>query len=399
MAATSPRKARPARTIPAPALLGVIGGGQLGRFFALAAQRMGYRVAVLAPDPGSPAMLVADERVIAPYGDELALRRLQRDCAAVTVEFESVPAGSVRQLESHCVTAPHAESLAVLHDRIREKRFLRAIGVPTAPFTPVIAAGDLETAVCYPGILKLARQSYDGKGQARVDGPVSALAAWSAIAQKPAVLERELRLDAEISVVLARGADGDIRSYPASLNRHRDGILELSLTPAPIPDALAASADACARRIAQCLDYVGVLAVELFVCDGRLLVNEIAPRPHNSGHYTLDACAVSQFEQQVRALCGLPLGTTELNSPAAMVNVLGDAWREGAPDWKRILGDSGAVLHLYGKALTRPRRKMGHFTVLRAALADAVDVADACLRRLQEGGALQAREPYFARTL
>jgi len=375
------RKLRPAGPIRPPALLGVIGGGQLGRFFALAAQNLGYRAAVLDPDPDSPAMQVADERVVAGYDDARALERMRSICVAVTVEFESVPAGSVRHVEARCLTAPRAESIAVLQDRIREKRFLRAVGLPVAPFTPVIAAGDLQTAGCYPGILKQARQSYDGKGQIAVDNPNQALAAWRSLAEKPAVLERRLRLEAELSVVLARGASGEVRDYPAALNRHRDGILELSVAPAPVSDALAEQAQSCARRVALCLDYVGVLGVEFFVSEGRLLVNEVAPRPHNSGHYTLEACVTSQFEQQVRALCGLPLGDTALRSPAAMVNVLGDAWHGGEPDWNAVIGNTGASLHLYGKAQARPRRKMAHITVLGADTAAATTMAQACLER------------------
>jgi 5-(carboxyamino)imidazole ribonucleotide synthase len=381
------RRLTPRAPIHPPAKLGVIGGGQLGRFFALAAQAMGYRVAVLDPDAGSPAMQVADERLVAPYNDPAALDRLAACCAAVTVEFESVPAGSVAHVERRCATAPRAESIAVLQDRIREKRFLRGIGLPVAPFAPVIAAGDVASAGCYPGILKLARQSYDGKGQAVVGSAAEALAAWRAMAEAPCVLERRLALDAELSVVLARAADGDVRAFPAAENRHRHGILELSAVPARLSPRLTEQAAQYALRIADCLDYVGVLAVEFFVSGGELLVNEIAPRPHNSGHYTIEACETSQFEQQVRALCGLPLGDPSLRSGVAMLNVLGDAWRGGEPDWKRVLGDSRGTLHLYGKAQARPRRKMGHITVQREQPADALEAAEACLERLQAGNA------------
>ena len=391
------RHLRPLQQILPPATLGVIGGGQLGRFFALAAQRLGYRVAVLDPDIGSPAMQVADLRIAAPYNDPAALDRLADVCAAVTVEFESVPAGSVAHVERHCATAPRAESIAVLQDRIREKRFLRGIGLPVVPFAPVIAAGDVAAAGCYPGILKLARQSYDGKGQVQVSSAAEALAAWRSLGEAPCVLERRVALDAEISVVLVRAADGSTRGYPAAENRHSDGILELSIVPARVAPPLAAQATQHARRIAECLDYVGVLAVEFFVSDGELLVNEIAPRPHNSGHYTMEACAVSQFEQQVRALCGLPLGETTLNSAAAMLNILGDAWRGGEPDWARVLGDSQGRLHLYGKAQARSRRKMGHITILREAVADAASAAEACLAQLSPGTASsRAREKLAA---
>ncbi len=382
-----PRVLNPLQPIRPPATLGVIGGGQLGRFFALAARDMGYRVAVLDPDAGSPAMQVADERIVAPYNDPAALDRLAGACAAVTVEFESVPAGSVAHVERRCATAPRAESIAVLQDRIREKRFLRGISLPVAPFAPVIAAGDVAAAGCYPGILKLARQSYDGKGQVRVASAAEALTAWRDLREAPCVLERRVALDAEISVVLARAADGGTRVYPAAENRHRHGILELSAVPARVAPELAAQASQHAQRIAECLDYVGVLAVEFFVSEGALLVNEIAPRPHNSGHYTLEACETSQFEQQVRALCGLPLGDPTLLSGAAMLNILGDAWRGGEPDWKQVIGDSRGTLHLYGKAQARPRRKMGHITVQRERTADALEAAEACLERLQAGSA------------
>jgi 5-(carboxyamino)imidazole ribonucleotide synthase len=348
---------------------------------------MGYRVAVLDPDAGSPAMQVADERIVAPYNDPAALDRLAEACAAVTVEFESVPAGSVAHVERRCATAPRAESIAVLQDRIREKRFLRGIGLPVVPFAPVIAAGDVAAAGCYPGILKLARQSYDGKGQIRVASAAEALSAWRSLGEAPCVLERRVALDTEISVVLARAADGGTRVYPAAENRHSDGILELSVVPARVSPLLAAQATQHAQRIAECLDYVGVLAVEFFVSDGELLVNEIAPRPHNSGHYTMEACETSQFEQQVRALCGLPLGETTLISAAAMLNILGDAWRAGDPDWTRVLGDSAGVLHMYGKAQARPRRKMGHVTLMREQVADAHEAAEGCLERLANQGA------------
>jgi len=370
--------------IAPPALLGVIGGGQLGRFFALAGRDMGYQIAVLDPDPGAPAMQVADERIIAGYDDIAALDKMRAICAAVTVEFESVPAGSVRRLEESCCTAPRAESIAVLQDRIREKRFLRAIGLPVASFVPVIGPGDLDTTGCYPGILKLARQSYDGKGQVPVDSPVQGRAAWRDLAERPAVLERRIRLDAELSIILARGTDGNTRCYPPALNRHRDGILELTVAPAPVAAELAARAEDMARRIAVCLDYVGVLAVEFFVSGGGLLVNEVAPRPHNSGHFTIESCSTSQFAQQVRILCGLPLGDTVQRTPAAMVNILGDAWHGGEPDWDAVRGASGAALHLYGKAQARPRRKMGHLTVLGATSPDAAALAENCLRRLRQ---------------
>ena len=379
------RGLKPMQRILPPAMLGVIGGGQLGRYFVLAAQRLGYRVAVLDPDRGSPAMQVADKRIVAPYNDPAALERMGKRCEAVTVEFESVPAGSVAHLERHCVTAPRAESIAILQDRVLEKRFVRGIGLPCAPFTPVMVAGDLASAGCYPGILKIARQGYDGKGQVHVKNAAEALAAWQNLGEAACVLERRMQLDLELSVVVARSADGAVRIFPAAENRHRTGILELSVVPARVSPLLAERAAQHAQRVAECLDYVGVLAVEFFVSEGQLLVNEIAPRPHNSGHYTLEATATSQFEQQVRALCGMPLGDTTLARPAAMLNLLGDAWSSGEPDWQTVLGDSQGVLHLYGKAQARTGRKMGHITVLRESAADAAAQAEACLERLERG--------------
>lgn len=386
------RGVRLAEPILPPAMLGVIGGGQLGRYFVLAAQRLGFRVAVLDPDPGSPGMMVADERIVAPYDDTVAIDRLGRLCKAVTVEFESVPAASVARLESRCEAAPRAESIAILQDRLREKRFVRAIGLPCVPFSPVTAAGDAESARCYPGILKLAREGYDGKGQFQVANAAEALAAWRSTGEVPCVLERRMALDLELSVVVARGADGQAHAFPAAENRHNAGILELSVVPARVSPLVASRARQHALRIAESLDYVGVLGVEFFVSAGELLVNEIAPRPHNSGHYTLEATVTSQFEQQVRALCGLPLGDPALIRAAAMLNVLGDAWHAGEPDWQTILGDSGGKLHLYGKAQPRPGRKMGHITILRESCIDAAAAAEACIERLQRG-ALRRRRP------
>lgn len=374
------------KPIHPPATLGVIGGGQLGRFFALAARKLGYRVAVLDPDPGSPAMQVADERIPAAYDDAGALERLGRSSAAVTIEFESVPASALRLLSQFCRTAPSAEALAVLQDRNREKRFLRALHLPVAPFTEVLEQRDLDHPACYPGILKLSRQSNDGKGQVRVADARAAIAAWRALQGRPAILEKRLALDLELSVVLARGADGELRAFPPAENRHREGILQLSIAPARVPESLAAEAERAASAIAHSLDYVGVLAVEYFVCEGRLLVNEVAPRPHNSGHYTMEACETSQFEQQVRALCSLGLASTAQRMPAAMVNILGEAWRDGAPDWRRVAAVPGATVHRYGKAQARPGRKMAHATVVAARPELALARAEECFRLAYSGG-------------
>lgn len=372
-----------ATALSPPARLGIVGGGQLARYFLEAARSMGYRTAVLDPDPGSPAMQSADERIVGTFDDSGALDRLAACCEAITVEYESVPAGSVRRLARRCRVAPSAEAFAVLEDRIREKRFLRAIGLPATPYVPVIAPEDLQRAGCYPGVLKLARQSYDGKGQARVDDARQALAAWRDLGNRPALLERGVAIDAEIAVVLARAADGRIDSYPAALHRVRNGLPELSVAPAPIPAGAAIEADLGARRIAQCLDYVGVLSVEFFLSAGRLLVNEVSPRAHASGFLSIEACETSQFEQQVRVLCGLPLGGTALRSPAAVAHLDGQALRQGAPDLDAALADSGGTLHLYGKSLTRPRRRVGHVTVLAQCAEAAAAQADRVLARLR----------------
>jgi len=362
-----------------PATLGVLGGGQLGRLFCNAAQRMGYRVAVLDPDRDAPALQVADVPIVGRYDDPAALAQLASVCAAVTVELESLPASAVASLARDCRVAPGAEAIAIAQDRLREKRFLRAIGLPVVPFVEVLAARDLESAGCYPGILKSARNGYDGRGQCAVANSDAALEAWRAFGELPCVLERQIPLDQEVSVIVARGADGAIRSFPPAENRHRDGILELSVVPARVPAALAARAAASAASIAEHLGYVGVLGVEFFVSKCELIVNEFAPRPHNSGHYTIEACATSQFEQQVRALCGLPLGETALRHAAAMANILGDAWRQGEPDFGWLRSTAGATLHLYGKRAASARRKMGHVTFLGKR---SRQLAERALRRL-----------------
>lgn len=389
-AAASQRRRGP---ILPPATLGVLGGGPFGMYFTRAASALGYRVAVLDPDPHSPAMREAHHRIVAAHADPDALASLRDACAAVTIDIESIPAASVLRLEAGCVASPRAESVAMLQDRLREKRFLRAVGMPTVPFKPVISEADLDGPGCLPGILKSARQDNDGRGQIGVPNLRAARAAFQSLGSRPCVLERRVDPQAELSVVLARGTDGEVRSYPVAENVHQDGILRHSVVPARVEAVLAQKAQAMACEIARCLDYVGVLAVEFFLCDGRLVVNEISPRPHSSAHYTLEACATSQFEQQVRALCGLPLGEPAPRSAAAMVTVLGDAWSRGEPDWGRVLGDSGGILHLYGKAHARPGRKMGHITILCAARDEAVNAASACLTRLHRSAPATGAPP------
>jgi 5-(carboxyamino)imidazole ribonucleotide synthase len=360
------------------AMLGMLGGGQLGRMFTLAAHSMGYRVTVLDPDPLSPAGAVADVHLKAAYQDREALQQLADTCAAVTTEFENVPADSLRWLAAHCTVRPAGDSVAIAQDRIREKAFFGACGLAVAPYAAIESAAELDRApaALFPGLLKRARFGYDGKGQARVAGPAQAREAYEALGAEPCVLERLLSLRCEVSVVVARGADGEIRAFPVAENRHRNGILDVSVVPARVAPALAREAERAAAVVAERLGYCGVLAVEFFVTDqDRLLVNEMAPRPHNSGHYTIDACATSQFEQQVRTLCGLPLGDARLLSPVAMVNLLGEAWARGEPAWGEVFRLPEAKLHLYGKHEPRPGRKMGHYTVLGASAEAALERA------------------------
>ncbi|HWA38186.1 MAG TPA: 5-(carboxyamino)imidazole ribonucleotide synthase [Burkholderiales bacterium] len=359
-----------------PAWLGVLGGGQLGRFFVAAARAMGYRVLVLDPDSESPAGALADRHLVRAFEDRAALDELAGVCAAATTEFENVSAESLAYLAERIRVAPSAECVATAQDRIREKATMRDLGFPVGPFAPIEKEGDLARGELYPAILKTARLGYDGKGQAVVATPADAAQAWERFGRVPCVLERKLKLERELSAIVARGADGETRAFAVAENRHRGGILDISSVPAAVEPALAREAQRIAATLAAGMGYEGVLAVEFFVVEGRLLVNEIAPRPHNSGHYTMDACATSQYEQQVRALCRLPLGEERLLSPATMVNVLGEAWRAGEPRWDVLLAEPRAKLYLYGKREPRPGRKMAHFTVLdrerETALATAL---------------------------
>ena len=367
------------------ATLGVLGGGQLGRMFVLQARTMGYRTVVLDPDPGSPAGQVADLHLRAPYADGTALDRLAHECDAVTTEFENVPAEALERLAGLCRVRPPVGAVAIAQDRIREKQFLERAGFPTAPFRPVRDEEELRAAVrevALPALLKTSRLGYDGKGQAPVDGPEDAPAAFAALGGVACVLEERLALETELSVVLARGDDGAVVAFPVGENRHRDGILETTVVPARTSRRTTEEARDTACRVAAALEYVGVLGVELFVANGgRIYVNELAPRPHNSGHYTLDACSTDQFEQQLRALCALPLADARLLSPVAMVNLLGDLWAGGEPRWAEALRRPGVRLHLYGKAEPRPGRKMGHLNCLAddpgRALALALEARDA----------------------
>jgi 5-(carboxyamino)imidazole ribonucleotide synthase len=360
------------------ATLGVLGGGQLGRMFTIAARTMGYRVVVLDPDLTSPAGQMADEHLCADYRDQNALQRMAEACDAVTTEWENVPAESLDFLSQRCPVAPSATCLAVAQDRLAEKTKAKEFGCDTATFANIEDSGDLVHAwsvVGAPALLKTRRLGYDGKGQARVNSLDELVAAHEQLGSVPCLLEGFLPLEREVSVVLARNAQGEIAVFPVSENQHRHGILDISIVPARVPDAIAAKACDMASQIAQGLDYVGVLAVEFFVLkDGRIVFNEMAPRPHNSGHYTLDACATDQFQQQVRALAGLPLGDARLLTPVVMVNLLGDVWAHG-PRWMELLKHPGVQLHLYGKAEARPGRKMGHYNCLAPTLDEALDLA------------------------
>lgn len=352
--------------LPPGAAIGIIGGGQLGRMLAMAAARLGYRTVVLEPQGDCPAAQVANRQIVAAYDDAFALAELVRDCDVVTYEFENVPVEAANLLVADVPVLPPPAALEVSQDRLKEKNFLNGIGLATAPFCPVDSADDLPAALAGfggSGVLKTRRLGYDGKGQRLLRGSAAAGAAgaFAALGGVPLLLEGFVPFEREISVVAARGTDGSLAAYDPAENVHRDGILRTSTVPARIPAATAEAARRAAFAILDALGYVGIIGVELFVmADGSVLVNEIAPRVHNSGHWTEAACAVSQFEQHVRAIAALPLGDPSRHSDCVMQNLIGDEVLR-APD---LLAEPGLVLHLYGKAESRPGRKMGHFTRL-----------------------------------
>jgi len=356
--------------------IGVLGSGQLGRMLALAARRMGYRVHTYSPDTDSPTGQVADLEVTGAYDDLDAIRRFASSVDVVTMEFENVSAAAASAAAEVALVRPSGAALHTTQQRAREKAFLSAHGLPVTPWVRVTSAEALRAALAVvgvPAIVKTAAFGYDGKGQQRVHGEDEAAAVWARLGGGEAVVEQVVDFVCEVSVVAARGVDGMMVDYGAVENVHRHHILHLTKAPAGVSAQVAAEASALTRRVMEALDYVGVLCVEFFVTrDGRLLVNEIAPRPHNSGHYTIEACATSQFEQQVRAVCGLPLGSTAQVRPAAMINLLGDVWASGEPRWAEVLAMPGVALHLYGKAEPRAGRKMGHLTVVADTAADAV---------------------------
>lgn len=352
---------RTAGVLPPGSVIGILGGGQLGRMTALAAATLGYRTHVFCPDADSPACQVTDRCTLSSYTDRAALAVFAERVDVVTFEFENIPVEAAAVLAERVAVRPSPHALAVCQDRIAEKHFVSDLGIATAPFAVVERAADLSPAsaqVGTPAVLKSARLGYDGKGQARLDRADGAAAAWQALGRAPAVLEAFVDFRRELSVIAARDVDGHVLCYPVVENRHADHILAQTTAPAPnlAPDA-AAAAEAIAQRLITALDITGLLAVELFETrDGRLLVNELAPRPHNSGHWTMDGCATSQFEQLARAICGLPLGPVDRHADVVMTNLLGDQ----VDRWPALLAEPGAKLHLYGKAEARPGRKMGH---------------------------------------
>ena len=373
-----------------PASLGVIGGGQLGRMFIQAAQSMGFHAGVLGAIPEGPGAQVAHWSVVGPPDSFAALRSFADQAQAVTVEFENVSAPALRWLERRMPVRPGWRTVWVSQNRLREKTFLQENDLPLAPWCPVRMLEELDAAVealGVPLILKTADSGYDGKGQVRVEEPDQAILAWNHLGRVACVAEGWVTFASEVSVVVARGCDGRASTFPVALNRHERHILDATMMPAPVGPIVSQEARELALSVAEALGTVGVLTVEFFLTgEGQLLINELAPRPHNSGHLTIEAAVTSQFEQQVRTLCGLPLGSTDLTSPAAMVNLLGDLWKDGEPDWDAALRrDSGVKLHLYGKRTAASGRKMGHLTVLdpdpEIALDRAIAARQALIRR------------------
>jgi 5-(carboxyamino)imidazole ribonucleotide synthase len=364
-----------ARAILPGSVIGVLGGGQLGRMFAMAARRLGYRVHTLAPEHDTPTGQIADVEVVASYDDVDRIREFARGVDVVTFEFENVSALAVAAAEAHAMVRPNGRALEIAQHRIREKMFLRDLGLPVTPFAPVRCTADVADGVRIigrPAVLKTATYGYDGKGQVRITAHDDPLKAWDALSRHEAILESFIDFERELSVVAARGVDGSFAAYPPIENVHHHHILDLSIAPANVPPEIATQAVDIARAILDGLEYVGVLCVEFFLAkDGQLLINEIAPRPHNSGHLTIEAGRTSQFEQQVRAVCGLPLGSAELLQPAAMANLLGDLWAVGEPNWAGALAVPNVKLHLYGKTVPRRGRKMGHLTVLAPTTKEA----------------------------
>ena len=354
-----------AKGIPPGSIIGILGGGQLGRMTALAASRLGYKTHVFCQDPDEPGAQVAAATTLAPFTDRSALTDFARSIQVATFEFENIPLAPVRDLARLVAVRPGPRALEIAQDRLKEKDFVTAQGIATTAYGGVGSEAELGAALASigtPAVLKTVRLGYDGKGQVKIDAAIRPEQAWRALGAEIGILEAFVDFEREISVIVARGVDGRTESYVPVENRHVHHILDTTIAPADLPSATASQARAIAETLAHALDLVGLLAVEMFVAgDGRLLVNELAPRPHNSGHWTIDACLTSQFEQLVRAICGLPLGSPERHSDAVMTNLIGDQ----AGRWPEILADPTAKLHLYGKREARPGRKMGHVTRLR----------------------------------
>ncbi len=366
------------------ATIGVMGGGQLGRMFTIAARRMGYRIHVFTPEENSPTGQVADFVTIAAYADENAIRRFARSVHVLTFEFENIPVETIEWCAREIDVHPAGAVLHIAQHRLREKTFLRDSGFPVAPFRPVNSAGELAAAleqIERPSILKTAAWGYDGKGQQSISARVDIEEIWDARSGDNLVLEQAIDFACEVSAIVARDSDGNMRTFPIAENIHKNHILDITIVPARIATSLEKRAAELAESIAEKLELVGILAVEMFVeKSGELLVNELAPRPHNSGHWSIEGCATSQFEQHLRAVCGLPLGSVELLKPSAMSNLLGDVWQSGEPNWAAALAEPNVHLHLYGKTEARPRRKMGHLT----AVADTCEAAAKHVQRARD---------------
>jgi 5-(carboxyamino)imidazole ribonucleotide synthase len=350
------------KPLPPGSTIGILGGGQLGRMTAMAAARLGYRVIVYAPEDHSIAGDVAADHVSGAYDDVAALRRFAEQVDVITYEFENVPEAAVTECHRHKPVWPGAKPIHIAQHRLREKEFFNQLGIGTARYQPIGREEDIAVANAFPGILKTCTEGYDGKGQVRVSDRAALATAWAKLGRRECILEAMVDFLCEISVIVARGLDGDSRYFPIGLNDHRDGILRTTTVPSGLPAGTLAAAERFGTTLAEGLDLVGLVALEMFVTrDGSVLANEMAPRPHNSGHWTIDACATSQFEQLVRTICGLPLGPVDILAPSRMLNLIG----EEANDWPRYVADPAARLHLYGKATARPGRKMGHVTFLQ----------------------------------
>ncbi len=363
----------PGRTV------GVMGGGQLGRMFAIAARRMGYRVHTFSPHEDTPTGQLADREVAARYDDAKAVRDFARGIDVLTFEFENIPTQTIEWAAKFCEVRPSANVLHICQHRLREKQFLAGAGLPLPRFAPVNNAAELADAIKHlgaPAVLKTAAFGYDGKGQRKIERREDPAKVWETFGGAPAVLEQFVEFEKEVSVIVARGIDGAMAAYPVCENVHRHHILDVTVVPAAVAPEVETQARALAGEVAEKLGLVGLLAVEMFLLkDGTLLINELAPRPHNSGHFSFDASVTSQFEQQLRAVCGLPLGSTESLRPAAMVNLLGDLWANGEPDWLAAAAMPDVKLHLYGKASPRPGRKMGHLVAFGGTAEEAAQRA------------------------